>query len=159
MEVRNFFPFPGGGGSPPHAYARPNQEGGSASQSAYLAMSELGSEKSVSFFILGLAFLFLTWFLTPPKAFPTGSVITVSEGSGLYTLAEDLREEGVIRSPFWFRAISLFFGRGRTLPGRSRTLDSLGIDRHPLISSGEPQDRGRPGGFVRVRGRRQPWAG
>ena len=78
-------------------------------------MSELGSEKSVSFFILGLAFLFLTWFLTPPKAFPTGAVITVSEGSGLYTLAEDLREEDVIRSPFWFRAISIILGGERRM--------------------------------------------
>ncbi|MBI2086922.1 MAG: endolytic transglycosylase MltG [Candidatus Zambryskibacteria bacterium] len=43
----------------------------------------------------------------PPQSFPTGSIITVPEGAGLYSLSKLLEEENVIRSPFWFRTVSI----------------------------------------------------
>lgn len=78
-------------------------------------MLQIGREKSVYLFGLGIAFLFLVWLLTPPKSFPTGSIITISEGSGLYALSEELREQHVIRSPFWFRATAIILGGERRM--------------------------------------------
>lgn len=54
-------------------------------------------------------------FLTPPGDFPTGSIITVAEGSGLQTLSHDLERQNVIRSPFWFRAAAIILGGEREM--------------------------------------------
>lgn len=42
-----------------------------------------------------------------PLGFPTRQIITVREGSGLYELSLKLKEEKVIRSPFWFRTAAI----------------------------------------------------
>ncbi len=78
-------------------------------------MQQIGRQKSIYLFGLGIAFLILVWFLTPPSGFPKGSIISVPEGSGLYALAEDLREQHVIRSPFWFRATAILLGGERRM--------------------------------------------
>ncbi|MDO8424150.1 MAG: endolytic transglycosylase MltG [bacterium] len=53
--------------------------------------------------------------IAPPAAFPSGSIVNVPEGSGLYSLSEKLEEEGVIRSPFWFRAAAIMLGGERDM--------------------------------------------
>ena len=65
-------------------------------------------------FIIG-AFLFLAsfWQIVPPFSFPSGSIITVPEGAGLYALSEKLHEDRVIRSPFWFRITAIILGGER----------------------------------------------
>lgn len=60
-------------------------------------------------------FIACLWRIIPPFSFPSGSIITVSEGVGLYTLAEELREDRVIRSPFWFRVASIMLGGERDM--------------------------------------------
>ena len=63
-----------------------------------------------------LAALILVWYglsAAPPRAFPTGSTVTVQEGTGLLELSNDLHKEGVIRSPFWFRAVAIILGGER----------------------------------------------
>ncbi len=60
--------------------------------------------------ILFAVFLFPTM---PPLTFPAGAIITVSEGAGLYTLAERLKQDRVIRSPFWFRVAAIIIGGER----------------------------------------------
>ena len=65
-----------------------------------------------------IAIAALTVFLlptTPPFFFPSGSIITISEGAGLYTLAEKLEQERVIRSSFWFRSIAVLLGGERDM--------------------------------------------
>ena len=54
-------------------------------------------------------------FLTPPGDFPSGSIITVAEGSGLEVLSYELEKENVIRSPFWFRVAAILFGGERDM--------------------------------------------
>jgi UPF0755 protein len=67
-------------------------------------------------FLLGIVLLVAAArVITPPAHFPSGSIVTVEEGSGLYELAERLKEEKVIRSPFWFRAASIFLGGERDM--------------------------------------------
>ena len=67
-------------------------------------------------FFIGIA-LFIIFFFptTPPFSFPSGSIVTIPEGVGLYTLAERLREDRVIRSPFWFRAVAIILGGERDM--------------------------------------------
>src|SRR5258706_16127200 len=48
--------------------------------------------------------------VAPPSSFPTGSIIAVPEGVGLYALGEQLKGEKVIRSPFWFRTAAILLG-------------------------------------------------
>jgi len=52
---------------------------------------------------------------TPPSAFPSGSLVTVREGTGLYTLAEKLKQDRVIRSPFLFRMAAVVLGGERDM--------------------------------------------
>lgn len=53
--------------------------------------------------------LFL-WHISPPVSFPSGLLISIPEGAGLYTITEQLREEKIIKSPFWFRTASIILG-------------------------------------------------
>lgn len=70
----------------------------------------------VYLFIIGTAlFIAFLWQITPPFSFPSGSIISVPEGAGLYTLAEKLREDKVIRSPFWFRVAAIILGGERDM--------------------------------------------
>jgi len=47
---------------------------------------------------------------TPPRSFPSGSIVTIEEGLSLYELGEILEKGHVIRSPFWFRTVSIILG-------------------------------------------------
>lgn len=67
------------------------------------------------FFIGIVLFVICFYPATPPFSFPSGSIITIPEGVGLYTLAERLREDKVIRSPFWFRVAAILFGGERDM--------------------------------------------
>ena len=59
-------------------------------------------------FIIGaVLFVLCFWFTAPPFSFPTDSIITVPEGAGLYILSEELKQDKVIRSPFWFRVVAI----------------------------------------------------
>ncbi len=60
--------------------------------------------------ILFVAGLSLT---IPPLSFPSGAIVTVPEGVGLYALAEKLQEDKVIYSPFWFRLAAIVLGGER----------------------------------------------
>lgn len=78
---------------------------------------------SVRFFVLGVLFVLFVWGISPPAAFPTYTIITVPEGSGLYTVGQNLEKEGVIRSPFWFRTIAILLGGERRIKAGQYYLD------------------------------------
>lgn len=67
-------------------------------------------------FFIGVILFFVSFFpTTPPFSFPSGSIITVPEGIGLYILAERLKQDRVIRSPFWFRTVAILLGGERDM--------------------------------------------
>lgn len=67
-------------------------------------------------YFIGLALLIVFLYpTTPPSHFPSGSIITISEGVGLYTLAENLKKDKVIRSSFWFRTVAILLGGERDM--------------------------------------------
>ena len=80
-------------------------------------MDPVRNKKSkVYLFFIGIVlFVIYLWLAVPPSSFPSGSIVTVPEGVGLYTLAEKLREDKVIRSPFWFRIIATMLGGERLM--------------------------------------------
>lgn len=60
-------------------------------------------------------FVLCFWFTAPPLSFPTDSIITVPEGVGLYEVAKELKQNHVIRSPFWFRVSATMLGGERLM--------------------------------------------
>src|SRR3989338_2228737 len=62
-----------------------------------------------------ILFLIFALALSPPLSFPSESIATVSEGTGLYTLSVKLGETRVIRSPFWFRIFAIALGGERNM--------------------------------------------
>lgn len=64
--------------------------------------------------IAGLLFLLILAIL-PPSSFPSGTIVTVSEGTGLHTLSISLNDQRVIRSPFWFRIFAITLGGERNM--------------------------------------------
>jgi len=65
---------------------------------------------------LGLVLFIICFFpTTPPFSFPSGSFVTIPEGAGLYTLAESLKQDRVIRSSFWFRVVAIVLGGERDM--------------------------------------------
>ncbi|KKQ83200.1 MAG: Aminodeoxychorismate lyase [Parcubacteria group bacterium GW2011_GWB1_38_8] len=72
--------------------------------------------KRIYLFIFVMFFLITClWYITPPFSFPSGSIITIPEGVGLYVLTEKLQEDNVIRSPFWFRLAAIVLGGERDM--------------------------------------------
>ena len=66
------------------------------------------------FFILLILFVGLyVSEISAPKNFPTKTIISVQEGFGLLELSEKLKDDGVIRSPFWFRMAAIALGGER----------------------------------------------
>lgn len=60
---------------------------------------------STLYFLVGVFILLggcLIFFIRPPQTFPIGSIITITEGSGLDKVAKILKEKHVIRSTFIF---------------------------------------------------------
>lgn len=66
-------------------------------------------------FAFGLVLLILVAGVAPPLRYPTGEIVNVPEGLGLYQVGRLLEEERVIRSPFWFRAVAIILGGERRL--------------------------------------------
>lgn len=70
---------------------------------------------------LGLGFALLifivlvVWGISPPRDFPSGKMISVPQGAGLSEVSNILRDEKVIRFPFWFRTVSIALGGERRL--------------------------------------------
>ena len=62
--------------------------------------------------ILSLVFIFV---FSPPFSFPSGFIVTIPEGIGLYELAENLEQDKVVRSPFWFRVVAIMLGGERDM--------------------------------------------
>ena len=56
-----------------------------------------------------LSVLYFTKFRAPDN-FPLGSIFTITNGSGLNSLADKLYSVNVIRSPFWFKTFSVLIG-------------------------------------------------
>ena len=76
----------------------------------------INKKSKVYLFFIGIVlFVIYLWLAVPPFSFPAGSMVTVPEGVGLYTLAEKLKQDRVIRSPFWFRLIAMMLGGERDM--------------------------------------------
>ncbi|OHA89548.1 MAG: hypothetical protein A3B03_00430 [Candidatus Zambryskibacteria bacterium RIFCSPLOWO2_01_FULL_42_41] len=60
-------------------------------------------------------FLACFWQIVPPFSFPSDSVVTIPEGTGLHGLAEKLRRDKVVRSPLWFRITAIMLGGERDM--------------------------------------------
>mgnify|MGYP001617334647 CR=1 FL=1 len=41
--------------------------------------------------------------ISPPRPFPKGTVVSIKNGATLLDVAQELKNKGIIRSPFWFR--------------------------------------------------------
>ncbi|KND48991.1 MAG: UPF0755 protein [Parcubacteria bacterium C7867-005] len=63
-------------------------------------------------FLLVLIFILI---VRAPSGFPQNSIITVEEGSGLYGLALELKEDKVIRSAFGFKTFAIILGGEREM--------------------------------------------
>lgn len=72
-------------------------------------------KKFYIFSVTVILFAIYVWQVMPPFSFPSQSVVVVEQGVGLYALAEKLREDRVIRSPFWFRAVAILLGGERDM--------------------------------------------
>jgi len=73
-------------------------------------------QRKIVFTTLFIGFLAIfLWQVSAPFSFPVRSVVDVPEGTGLYTLGEKLEEDGVIRSPFWFRLTAIALGGERDM--------------------------------------------
>src|SRR3989344_7652174 len=75
---------------------------------------EFLKDKKIYLVVAG-AILFFTFAFSPPLSFPSESIVTVSEGTGLYTLSVKLDTARVIRSPFWFRLFAIALGGERNM--------------------------------------------
>jgi UPF0755 protein len=74
------------------------------------------TEKRIYLFFLSLiCFVILVWAVAPPKDFPQGAIVNIPEGSGLFTLSLQLKEERVVRSAFWFRIAAITLGGERDM--------------------------------------------
>lgn len=71
--------------------------------------------KIIFYFVLGLIFILIVWGVAPPEKYPTGTIVTIPEGAGLYQVGALLEGEEVVRSQFWFRTIAILLGGERRL--------------------------------------------
>ncbi len=66
----------------------------------------------------GVLFLFVLFFsvtFSPPRDFPEGEIVTLKKGSGLAEVAEQLKQEKLIKSPLWFRIAVITLGGERAV--------------------------------------------
>lgn len=54
------------------------------------------------------------FFVSPPSSFKNGSVFIIESGQGLGSVANELKIDNMVRSPFLFRSLVIFFGGERT---------------------------------------------
>ncbi len=59
-------------------------------------------------FVLFCLMFFIWW--QPPADFPSGTIFSVSSGSGLTLTARNLYNKKIIRSEFWFKSFLVLFG-------------------------------------------------
>lgn len=59
--------------------------------------------------------VFYALYLTPPRSFPAGAVLSIKQNSSLTEVAAFLRERGIIRSPFWFRSFVILTSGERSV--------------------------------------------
>jgi UPF0755 protein len=77
---------------------------------------EFPKDKKVQLVVIAaILFFIFIYSLLPPWSFPSGSIITISEGTGLYTLSLKLSDERVVRSPFLFRTFAIALGGERDM--------------------------------------------
>ncbi len=62
-----------------------------------------------------LAVIFVV-FVAPPNDFDGPVIVEIEEGKSLTDIAQKLKEEDVIRSPFWFSAFVILYEGERTIP-------------------------------------------
>lgn len=78
-------------------------------------MQESRQKQAIFFFVLALLFIVTVWGVAPPEHYPKGAIVTIPEGSSLKMVGELLKEEEIIRSPFWFRATLILLGGERRI--------------------------------------------
>ncbi len=71
--------------------------------------------KTILALAISAPLVIFAWLSSAPFSFPSGAVITVSEGAGLYSLAAKLEEDKVIRSPLLFRVSAMLMGGERDM--------------------------------------------
>lgn len=57
-----------------------------------------------------LIFLAYFLFISPPKAFPAGSIVNIKEGASLRSVSQKLKNENIIRSTVFFEAFIVIYG-------------------------------------------------
>ncbi|MEK7135331.1 MAG: endolytic transglycosylase MltG [Patescibacteria group bacterium] len=77
--------------------------------------AEASQKKIIASFLFGITFVLIVWGVAPPEKYPTGTIVTIPEGAGLYQVGELLEEEQVVRSQFWFRTVAILLGGERRL--------------------------------------------
>lgn len=55
--------------------------------------------------VCAVAFVLYTHFYLPPRNFPKGAIVTVDKGATVEEIGRSLKEQHVVRSPIWFRAV------------------------------------------------------
>ncbi|MEQ1500121.1 MAG: endolytic transglycosylase MltG [Parcubacteria group bacterium] len=85
----------------------------------YLFEQKMNKKKVAIVFGVALVILFTYVFLNqPPKNFPLGSIVTITRGESLQTIAENLYRTGAIRYPAVFRIhVILLGGERRVIAG------------------------------------------
>jgi len=63
-----------------------------------------------TFFVIIVGLFLYAGFFRAPSVYPEGAIITLSEGSTLTDIADQLEEKGIVRSAFWLKNIITFRG-------------------------------------------------
>ncbi len=65
--------------------------------------------------IFTLFFLIATYFVLPPKNFPTGIVVTISKGDSMLKISNELESLGIVRSKLVFQSVAVALGGSRNI--------------------------------------------
>lgn len=82
-------------------------------QFSKLVISKKSQLERVLLFLLGAIvalFLFHAFYLSAPDNFPSRAVVSVKDGESLTEIADSLKKDGVIKSPFWFKNFVILLG-------------------------------------------------
>jgi len=82
--------------------------------------------KYLSFFVSIAAVFILSYhfLISPPKNFPINSIIPIEDGSFLYDISKNLKDEGIIRSEFALQFFAVLFGGDRHIVAGDYFFDS-----------------------------------
>src|SRR4051812_45775414 len=67
--------------------------------------------------LASLAVLLYLVIIRPPRTFPQGKVVSIAQGQSLSSIASELKQNNIIRSPFWLINFIIFFNRDRKVVG------------------------------------------